>query len=525
MQLLPYPKTPGYDELIDAAGLPRPSAAMLSQRIEQMGTEELQTRQNAAEAALFEAGATFSVYGDGETNERIIPFDIIPRIITGSQWDDLEAGLTQRITALNLFVADVYADRKIIQDGVIPEQFVELNQPTWKACQGITPPRGVYCHISGIDLVRDGNGDFRVLEDNLRCPSGVSYVLENRRVLKQTLPRVFDQLNIRSVDDYPEQLLTTLQAMAPDAIDRPRVVVLTPGIYNSAYFEHAYLAQQMGVPLVQNSDLVVHDGYVQMRTTAGLARVDVIYRRIDDAFLDPNTFRKDSMLGVPGIMEVYAAGRVALANAPGTGIADNKVIYAFVPDMIRYYLKEEPTLLNVDTFLCHRDTDRQHVLQNLHHLVVKPAHEAGGKGIVIGPHATKAELDKCAADIQADPDNFIAQPVLQLSTTPTICGDDIAPRHVDLRPYILMRPGKVHIIPGGLTRVALREGSLIVNSSQGGGTKDSWVVDAAHAATPTHNDSATPSDAATQSQTQILSQSPGPRLDNADSHDTPETHP
>ena len=497
MQLLPYPKTPGYDELIDVEGNPRQSAKLLSDRLGQMSADQLTKRQAAAEAALFEAGATFSVYGDGEANERIIPFDIIPRVLTGREWDELEAGLTQRITALNMFVTDMYADRQIIKDGVIPSQFVELNQPTWKACQGITPPRGIYCHISGIDLVRDGNGDFRVLEDNLRCPSGVSYVLENRRVLKQTLPRVFDTLSIRSVDDYPEQLLRTLQAMAPDAVERPRVVVLTPGIYNSAYFEHAYLAQQMGVPLVQNSDLVVHDGHVQMRTTAGLARVDVIYRRIDDAFLDPTTFRADSMLGVPGIMGVYAAGRVALANAPGTGIADNKVIYAFVPDMIRYYLKEDPTLLNVDTFLCARDADRQHVLANLHNLVVKPAHEAGGKGIVIGPHATKKELQDCAANIKADPSNYIAQPVLQLSTVPTICGDRIAPRHVDLRPYILMRPDKVHIIPGGLTRVALREGSLIVNSSMGGGTKDTWVVDPSSTPEPRLT---------TQSQSQFQSQ-------------------
>ncbi|MEM8783487.1 MAG: circularly permuted type 2 ATP-grasp protein [Planctomycetota bacterium] len=511
MQLLPYPKTPGYDELVDPTGRPRPSAAMLSQRLGQMDADEIITRQSAAEAALFEAGATFSVYGENETNERIIPFDIIPRILTGQEWDDLEAGLTQRIEALNLFVADMYGGRKIIRDGVIPEQFVELNQPTWKACQGITPPRGVYCHISGIDLVRDGEGDFRVLEDNLRCPSGVSYVLENRRVLKQTLPRVFDRLNIRSIDDYPEQLLTTLQAMAPDAIDRPRVVVLTPGIYNSAYFEHAYLAQQMGVPLVQNTDLVVHEGYVQMRTTAGLARVDVIYRRIDDAFLDPTVFREDSLLGVPGIMGVYASGKVALANAPGTGIADNKVIYAFVPDMIRYYLREDPKLLNVDTFLCARDADRQHVLENLDHLVIKPAHEAGGKGIVIGPHATRQQRADCADQIKADPDNFIAQPVLRLSTSPTICGDAIAPRHVDLRPYILMRPDKVHIIPGGLTRVALREGSLIVNSSQGGGTKDTWVVDAPGRATQPQSETADDTPVYAQTQAQILAQSPAPR--------------
>ncbi|MEO1237528.1 MAG: circularly permuted type 2 ATP-grasp protein, partial [Planctomycetota bacterium] len=332
------------------------------------------------------------------------------------------------------------------------------------------------CHISGIDLVRTDDDTFLVLEDNLRCPSGVSYVLENRRVLKQTFPRVFGSLPIRAVDDYGERLLATLAHLAPEGVDRPQIVVLTPGIYNSAYFEHSYLAQQMGVPLVEGTDLVVHDGFVKMKTTRGLRRVDVIYRRIDDAFLDPVTFNPASALGVPGIMDVYREGRVALANAPGAGIADNKVIYTFVPDMIRYYLDQDPILPNVETFLCARETDRQHVLANLDKLVVKPANEAGGKGILVGPHATSAQRDAMAVQINADPDNFIAQPTLSLSRVPTVVDQDLCGRHVDLRPYILYGQD-IYVLPGGLTRVALREGSLVVNSSQGGGTKDTWVLD------------------------------------------------
>ncbi len=475
--LFDYALPNAFDELIDERGRPRPSAQVLCRRIADLPREEFLRRQAAAERALFEAGITFNVYGQEQATERIIPFDVVPRIIEGAEWDRLEAGLVQRIRALNLFIEDVYHERRIFKAGVIPERFVELNQPTWAACRGVRPPGGVWCHISGIDLVRDRDGTFRVLEDNLRCPSGVSYVLESRRVLKQTFPRVFDELHVRSVDDYAERLLETLQSLTPNVIDRPRVVVMTPGIYNSAYFEHAYLAQQMGVPLVQGSDLIVDDGYVKMQTTSGLSRVDVIYRRIDDAFLDPRTFRPDSMLGVPGVMDVYRAGRVALANAPGTGIADNKVIYAFVPDMIRFYLDgQEPLIPNVPTYLCARDDDRQQVLDHLKELVVKPAHEAGGKGIVVGPHATDQQLAEVAEAIRNDPANWIAQPTLSLSTTPTICDGGLEPRHVDLRPYILMGADRTHVLPGGLTRVALRKGSLIVNSSQGGGTKDTWVV-------------------------------------------------
>ncbi|MEM1354303.1 MAG: circularly permuted type 2 ATP-grasp protein [Planctomycetota bacterium] len=478
MQLLPYQCSDAFDELIDEAGEPRSVAVELARRLNALPQDELARRQKAAEYTLFESGITFSVYSENDgSTERIIPFDVIPRIISGSDWDALEEGLVQRITALNLFVEDIYHDQRIIRDGVIPERFVDLGQATWAACRGIRPPGGVWCHISGIDLVRDRDGGFCVLEDNLRCPSGVSYVLENRSILKQTFPRVFDTLNVRSVDDYPEHLLKMLQSLRPGGVDHPRVVVMTPGIYNSAYFEHAYLAQQMGVPLVEGSDLVVHGGYVHMRTTAGLSRVDVIYRRIDDAFMDPKVYRPDSALGVPGIMSVYKEGRVALANAPGTGIADNKVIYTFVPDMIRYYLKQEPKLRNVESYLCSIDAQRQHVLENLASLVVKPAHEAGGKGIVIGPHASREQLEEVAEQIKADPDNWIGQPVLSLSTVPTICGATIEARHVDLRPYILLGPDGCKVIPGGLTRVALRKGSLIVNSSQGGGTKDTWVLD------------------------------------------------
>ncbi len=463
-----------YDELLTDEGEPRTGARPLIDRIEMLAEGELSRRQTAAEAALYESGITFSVYGDGESTERIIPFDVVPRIIEAHDWERVEQGLQQRITALNLFLGDVYSKQQIIKDGAVPAQFVEADNPTWKKLHGITPPKGTYCHISGIDLVRDNEG-FKVLEDNLRCPSGVSYVLENRRVLKQTFPRVFGALPICPVDDYPERLLTTLAQIAPSAIERPRIVVLTPGIYNSAYFEHSYLAQQMGVPLVQGSDLVVDDGYVKMRTTFGLERVDVIYRRIDDDYLDPTWFNPESMLGVEGIMSVYAAGRVALANAPGCGIADNKVIYAFVPDMIRYYLQQDPILPNVETFLCARPDERAYVLANLDKLVVKPAHEAGGKGIMVGPHATAAERAATADRIKADPDDYIAQPTLSLSRAPTIVGDRFEGRHVDLRPYILCGTD-CYVLPGGLTRVALRKGSLVVNSSQGGGTKDTWVL-------------------------------------------------
>ncbi len=483
MELTSYATEGFFDELIETTGHPRSGAQPLIQRIESLTDGELEQRQRAAELALFESGTTFNVYGDDLATERIIPFDVIPRIIEAADWSVVEKGLRQRIEALNLFIGDIYGPQHIIEDRVIPREFIELDHATSSVCHGLKPPRGIWCHISGIDLVRDASGEFFVLEDNLRCPSGVSYVLENRRVLKQTFPRLFGSLPIRPVDDYAERLLETLVHLSPNGVERPQIVVLTPGIYNSAYFEHAYLAQQMGLPLVEGRDLIVHDGYVMMKTTFGLRRVDVIYRRIDDAFLDPKVFNRESTLGVDGIMDVYRSGRVALANAPGAGIADSKVIYAFVPDMIRYYLRQDPILNNVETFLCGRETDRRHVLDKLDQLVVKPANEAGGKGIMVGPHASPDERAAAAERIQAKPEDYIAQPTLALSRAPTVVGDRLEGRHVDLRPYILF--GKdVYVLPGGLTRVALRKGSLVVNSSQGGGTKDTWVLEDSPAPPP-----------------------------------------
>ena len=475
MDLSGYRTQDYYDELIQDSGQPRASAVPLLNRLLELEEGEIQHRQRAAERAMFESGTTFNVYHEEQATERIIPFDVIPRIIEAPIWDRVERGLKQRIQALNHFLTDIYGPQHILQDGAIPREYVDLDNATFQKCMTLRPPRGVWCHISGIDLVRTAGDTFHVLEDNLRCPSGVSYVLENRRVLKQTFPRVFGSLPIRTVDDYAEKLLATLEYLAPMGVDRPQTVVLTPGIYNSAYFEHSFLAQQMGVPLVEGTDLIVHDGFVKMKTTHGLRRVDVIYRRIDDDFLDPGCFNPDSALGVRGIMDVYRSGRVALANAPGAGIADNKVIYAFVPKMIEYYLDQEPILPNVETFLCGRDDDCKHVLGNLDKLVVKPANEAGGKGIMVGPHASQAERDAYAETIAKNPRGYIAQPTLSLSRVPTVVGDSLEGRHVDLRPYILYGRD-IYVMPGGLTRVALRKGSLVVNSSQGGGTKDTWVL-------------------------------------------------
>lgn len=385
MQLNQYDPGDFYDELFEAKGHPRPEATLLIERINSLSIEELQQRHQAAQNTMFKLGVTFNVYSDSQGTERILPFDIIPRTLSIQEWERLETGLKQRIHALNLFLSDIYSDQKIIKDGVIPEALVYSASGFLKPCLGLQPPQGIWCHITGTDLVRDRDGQWYVLEDNLRCPSGVSYVLENRRVMKTTFPQVFGRMNILPVDDYASQLLETLLHLAPAGLPEPTVVVLTPGIYNSAYFEHSFLAQQMGVELVEGRDLVVVDGYLQMRTTKGLKRVDVIYRRIDDDFIDPLTFRSDSMLGVPGLMDVYRAGRVALANAPGTGIADDKVIYAYVPQMIRYYLGEEQLLPNVPTYLCWEPTQQQHVLQNLDQLVVKAASESGGYGMLVGP--------------------------------------------------------------------------------------------------------------------------------------------
>jgi uncharacterized circularly permuted ATP-grasp superfamily protein len=465
-----------YDELFLAKGQPRSHAASLIQWMQRLPPAELRQHLETAQIALFKMGVTFSVYNDNQGVERVFPFDIIPRIISAEEWQWLEKGLKQRITALNLFLADIYAEQRILQDGKIPAEVIHSAKGFLKPCLGIKPSGGVWCHITGTDLVRDRSGQWYVLEDNLRVPSGISYVLENRRVMKSTFPEIFQTMAIQPVDDYPSHLLETLLNLAPPHLPNPTVVVLTPGIYNSAYFEHSFLAQQMGVELVEGRDLVVIDGYLQMRTTKGLRRVDVVYRRVDDDFLDPSVFRPDSMLGVSGLMDVYRQGRVALANAPGTGVADDKVVYAYVPEMIRYYLGEDEILPNVPTYLCWRDEDRDYVLNHLEQLVVKAANEAGGYGMLIGPMASEREREDFSQRILENPRNYIAQPTLSLSRVPTLIDDEIEGRHVDLRPYILHRGEEIYVHPGGLTRVALRKGSLVVNSSQGGGSKDTWVL-------------------------------------------------
>ncbi len=465
-----------YDELFEAPAKPRPGAARLIKHLEELPPGDLLRRQRAAEAALTNMGITFAVYGDEEGTEKVWPFDIIPRIVEADDWQRIEKGLRQRIFALNSFIEDIYHDQKIVRDKVIPEHLIQSAQSFRPQCVGLEPPHGIWCHVTGTDLVRDADGQLYVLEDNLRCPSGVSYVIENRQLLKRTFPRVFEASRVRPVEDYPSRLLDTLQYLAPAGVDSPTVVVLTPGIANSAYFEHSFLAREMGVELVEGHDLTVSEGFVMMSTTKGLQRVDVIYRRIDDEFLDPYAFRPDSLLGVPGLMEVYRAGRVALANAPGTGIADDKAIYAYVPQMIRHYLGEDPILPNVPTYLCWDDDDRRYVLDNLDQLVVKSANESGGYGMLVGPQCTKREREAFADRIRANPRDYIAQPTLALSRVPVVVDDQAEGRHVDLRPYILYGED-IYVLPGGLTRVALRKGSLVVNSSQGGGSKDTWVID------------------------------------------------
>lgn len=451
----------------------RPGYEAFKHRVEQLNQTELMNRQHTAERALMSMGITFNVYSEGEGTERIMPLDIIPRVVAGDEWNQLEQGLIQRITALNLFIDDIYNDQKILSDGIVPRDLIETSKCYLEACRGLKPPKGIWCHITGTDLIRGDDGNFMVLEDNLRCPSGVSYMLENRELTKQIFPEVLARTGVRPVSDYPARLFEMLKFIAdrPD----PNIVVLTPGIYNSAYFEHSYLAQQMGVELVDARDLVVSGGYVKMRTTRGFEIVDVIYRRLDDTFLDPTVFNPDSMLGVPGIFDVYKKGRVALANAPGTGVADDKVIYAYVPRIIKYYLDQEPMIDNVRTYICREDDDLKYVLENIENLVVKEANEAGGYGMLIGPKATKEEHELFRVKVKENPRNYIAQPVISLSRVPCIVDDHAEGRHVDLRPYILYGDG-INVIPGGLTRVALRKGSLVVNSSQGGGGKDTWVT-------------------------------------------------
>lgn len=464
-----------YDELIDSAGLPRPGARILVERIESLPDGDILARQKAAEAAMYNMGITFTVYGSDEGTEKIFPFDIVPRIVEAHDWKYIERGLKQRIHALNLFIDDIYHDQKILKDKAIPAEIILSATSFRPQCVGLDVPRGIWCHITGTDLVRDSDGQHYVLEDNLRCPSGVSYVLENRQILKRTLPLAFEASRVRAVDDYPARLLETLQYLAPDHVSSPTVVVLTPGMYNSAYFEHSFLAQQMGVELVEGSDLVVMDGFVHMRTTRGFQRVDVIYRRIDDDFIDPKTFRADSVLGVPGLIDVYRSGRVALANAPGTGIADDKAVYAYLPQIVQYYLGEDMILPNVPTHICADKKEREYVLANLDKLVVKATNESGGYGMLVGPHSTKAQQAEFAELIRNNPRNYIAQPTLALSRAPVLMEDHFEGRHIDLRPYILY--GKdIYVMPGGLTRVALKKGSLVVNSSQGGGSKDTWVL-------------------------------------------------
>ena len=465
-----------YDELFVVTGKPRSHSVSLIKHMTSLGIEQLERQRLTAEIALYKLGVTFNVYSDDRGVEKIFPFDIIPRIIPAQEWSNIETGLKQRIQALNLFLNDIYGEQTIVKDGKIPAEIIETASGFLKPCIGIKPPAGIWCHITGTDLVRDKDGGLYVLEDNLRSPSGISSVLENRRVMKSTFPEIFQTMAVAPVDDYPSQLLETLLNLAPPQLPNPNVVVLTPGIYNSAYYEHSFLAQQMGVELVEGRDLVVADGYLQMRTTKGLRRVDVVYRRLDDNFLDPLAFNPESLLGVPGLMAVYQQGKVALANAPGTGVADDKVVYAYVPEMIRYYLGEEPILANVPTYLCWRESDREYVLNNLERLVVKSANEAGGYGMLIGTQSTAAERSEFAQKIIAQPRNYIAQPTLSLSRVPTVIEGKVEGRHVDLRPYILHRGDEIYVHPGGLTRVALKKGSLVVNSSQGGGSKDTWVL-------------------------------------------------
>ena len=464
-----------YDEMFESDAQPRPCCQRLHERLLELSPGELSRRQQAADRSMLSLGITFNVYGQAEGTERIIPFDIVPRIIENSEWAWIERGLKQRILALNMFIDDVYHRQSILKDKVIPAQLVISADSFRQQCVGLNPPRGIWCHITGTDLVRDRDGQIYVLEDNLRCPSGVSYVLQNRLLMKQTFPQVFEQANVLPVDDYSSRLLDALQFLMDQQVRRPVVALLTPGTFNSAYFEHSFLAQQMGVHLVEGRDLVICDNFVYMRTTGGFERIDVIYRRVDDDFIDPNVFRKDSMLGVPGLFEVFRAGNVALANAPGTGIADDKGVYPYVPEMIRYYLDEEPIIPNVPTYQCWNDKQRDHVLQNMQEMVVKPANESGGYGMLIGPQSTAEQRATFADAIRAKPRNYIAQPTLSLSRVPVLAGSDLEGRHVDLRPFIIY--GKdIFVLPGGLTRVALRPGSLVVNSSQGGGSKDTWVL-------------------------------------------------
>ena len=471
-----YERTGGWDEMV-ADGVPRDACAGVASYLASLTMEELQERQRAAELAMEAMGITFTVYSEAGNIDRPWPFDVIPRVISTHEWDAISAGLVQRLTALNLFIDDLYGDQKVVSDGIFPAEILHASVNFRPQCVGMKPKFGVWAHICGSDLVRDGDGTMYVLEDNLRVPSGVSYMLENRQVTKRVFADLFRDLEIHPVDGYPSKLFDLLASLSPRQEEIPTIALLTPGVYNSAYFEHAYLAQQMGVHLAEGADLMVDsDDIVYVHTIAGPSRVDVIYRRVDDLFLDPEVFRKDSTLGVPGLMRAWKAGNVAIANAPGAGVADDKVVYSFVPELIRYYLGEDPKIENVPTFLCIDEKQRNHVLANLKDLVVKPANESGGYGVFVGSKAAEADFDLVRRQVEADPRNWIAQPIVNLSTAPTLIEGRLVPRHLDLRPFILS--GKTsYVTEGGLTRVALREGSLVVNSSQGGGSKDTWIVD------------------------------------------------
>lgn len=463
-----------YDEMFDEQGQIRSHYALFKERLQQIGWKKLKFLQHSTDRAQLSLGMTFNVYSDNQGIERILPLDIIPRIINGKQWDQLEKGLEQRIRALNLFIDDIYHEQKILADKIIPKELVLSSSSYLPQCHGLNPPEGVWCHITGSDIIRGGDGQFYILEDNLRCPSGVSYMLENREILKRTFPELFEKLQVRPVYNYSHVLRDMLESLTHHS--PASIAVLTPGIYNSAYFEHAYLAQQMGSELVEGRDLVVQNDYVYMKTTKGLVKVDVIYRRIDDTYIDPLVFNPESCLGTPGLFEAYKKGNVVLVNAPGTGVADDKAIYAYIPKIIKYYLDQDCILPNVETYICDEKDQMAYVLENLDKLVVKQTDASGGYGMLIGPKSTKAQQAEFAEKIKQNPRHYIAQPTINLSRVPTLTEGAIEGRHVDLRPYILY--GKeIKIIPGALTRVALKKGSLVVNSSQGGGSKDTWVLD------------------------------------------------
>ena len=471
----PYDPAPFYDEMFSSPGEPRPHYKVLRDHLQTMTAEMFAERRHVADAAFLYQGITFTVYGQEQGIERIFPFDLVPRIIPHSEWDHIERGVSQRVQALNLFLHDIYHDQRILREKLIPAELVFSSRHFRREMMGIDVPKDRYIHVVGTDIVRGDDGEYYVLEDNLRSPSGVSYMLENRQVMKRTFADLFGRYDVQPIEHYPQELLSTLRAVAPHDYSDPTVVLLTPGIFNSAYFEHTFLARQMGIEIVEGRDLVAHQNKIYMRTTRGLKLVDVIYRRVDDDFLDPLAFQQDSALGVAGLLNAYRAGNVTIANAIGTGVADDKAVYAFTPEMIRFYLDEEPILNNVPTYLGWREKECDHILNNLDKLVVKAVNESGGYGMLVGPHASQSDREKFREQVRANPRNYIAQPTLALSCHPTLLDDGLYGCHIDLRPYILYGDD-VTVVPGGLTRVALRKGSLVVNSSQGGGSKDTWVL-------------------------------------------------